>query len=88
MSALFPTIIPISEAKPRLSSLVTASQTEDVVLTRHGRAAAVLVSADRYSHLLDQLEDAQDSLEALTAKDDGEPIPAEQVYAELGLTLP
>lgn len=84
MSALMPTIIPISEAKPKLASLVTMSDTEDVVLTRHGRAAAVLVSAERYSAMLDRLEDAEDSLAALQVHDEPT-IPAQEVYASLGI---
>ena len=84
MSALMPTIIPISDAKPRLGALVAASDTEDVVLTKHGRPAAVLVSAERYTALLDRLEDAEDSLAVLQTA--GEPtVPAEQLYASLGL---
>jgi len=43
-------IIPLSEAKAKLSGLVKdlALTDEDVVITRNGRAAAVLVSAAEY----------------------------------------
>ncbi|MCL2735364.1 MAG: type II toxin-antitoxin system Phd/YefM family antitoxin [Propionibacteriaceae bacterium] len=84
MSALLPTIVPISEAKPRLASLVDKSSTEDVILTRRGRAAAVIVSVQRYSDLLDRIEDAEDALAAIEAEGE-ETIPAEEVYASLGL---
>ncbi|MDR0847871.1 MAG: type II toxin-antitoxin system Phd/YefM family antitoxin [Propionibacteriaceae bacterium] len=84
MSALMPTIIPISEAKPRLAALIDTSETEDVVLTRRGHAAAVLISTDRYTQLLDRLEDLEDSLDAARAA--GEPSsPADEVYARIGL---
>ncbi|MDR1431553.1 MAG: type II toxin-antitoxin system Phd/YefM family antitoxin [Propionibacteriaceae bacterium] len=84
MSALFPTIVPISEAKPRLAALIDKSETEDVILTRRGRAAAVLISADRYSDLLDRVEDLEDSIAAAQAQD--EPAsPAEEVFTRLGL---
>jgi len=84
MTALIPTIIPISDAKPRLAALIDKSDTEDIVLTRRGRAAAVLISAQRYTELLDRLEDAEDSLAVLQARD--EPTePAEKVYARIGL---
>jgi len=85
MSALMPTIVPITEAKAKLAFLVTLSETEDVVLTRHGRAAAVLVSVERYAQMLDQIEDLEDSLSAYETA--GEPVVSEgQAYAELGLT--
>ena len=40
--------VPLSEAKARLSSLLDAVQghDEEIVITRNGRAAAVLVSPD------------------------------------------
>jgi len=84
MSALMPTIVPISDAKPRLAALIDLSDTEDIILTRRGRAAAVLVSAERYSALLDRLEDAEDSLAVLRSAGE-ETVPAAQVYADLGL---
>ena len=84
MSALMPTIVPISEAKPKLASLVTLSSTEDVVLTRHGRAAAVLVSADRYSDLLDRIEDLEDSL-AIHLTENEPTFSAEEAAVELGI---
>ncbi|MCL1906890.1 MAG: type II toxin-antitoxin system Phd/YefM family antitoxin [Propionibacteriaceae bacterium] len=84
MSALMPTIIPISEAKPRLAELIDKSDTEDIVVTRRGHAAAVIVSVDRYSDLLDRIEDAEDSLAIYQAEGE-ETIPAEEVYAKLGI---
>jgi antitoxin YefM len=42
------TTVPLGEAKDRLSALVdSAESTHDIItITRHGRAAAVLMSAD------------------------------------------
>jgi prevent-host-death family protein len=86
MSALMPTIIPITEAKPRLAELIKTSSTEDVVVTQRGHATAVIVSIDRYSDMLDRIEDLEDSL-AIYELDDNEPArPAEEVFAELGLS--
>jgi prevent-host-death family protein len=86
MSVLIPTIVPISEAKPRLAALVDMSEEKDVILTRRGRAAAVLVSVERYNDLLDRLEDLEDSLAVEQTR--GEPtVPAEEVFAKLG-TVP
>lgn len=84
MSALMPTIVPISEAKPRLAALIDTSATEDVILTRRGHAAAVIVAADRYEQMLDRIEDLEDSLAAYETA--GEPtLTAEEVHAVLGL---
>ncbi len=87
MSALFPTIIPITEAKAKLAELVGLSDTEDVVVTQRGRAAAVIVSAARYSEMLDRIEDLEDSLAVADAKLRNEPSrPAGEVFAELGIS--
>ncbi|MFT4215864.1 MAG: type II toxin-antitoxin system Phd/YefM family antitoxin [Micropruina sp.] len=45
--------MPVSEAKDQLSALVEAVEGihETVVITRHGRPAAVLVSADEFESL-------------------------------------
>ena len=42
--------VPLSEAKARLSSLLDAVEghDEEIVITRHGRAAAVLVSPEDF----------------------------------------
>ncbi len=45
-------LIPISNARARLSELVRLSSDEDVVLTHRSAPAAVMVSADRYDALL------------------------------------
>ncbi len=43
-------IVPLSEAKAKLSKLVdeVAARDEEIVITRNGRAAAVLVSQDQF----------------------------------------
>lgn len=55
-------LVPVSEAKGRLSELLREADEHDVVLTRHGRAAAVLNSYARHEALVDRLEDALDRL--------------------------
>jgi prevent-host-death family protein len=55
-------LIPISDAKARLAELVRASTDEDVMLIRHGRPVAVLMSADRHEGLLELIEDLRDRL--------------------------
>ncbi|MDR2896238.1 MAG: type II toxin-antitoxin system Phd/YefM family antitoxin [Propionibacteriaceae bacterium] len=86
MSALMPTIVPVTEAKAKLAELIGLSDTEDVVVTQRGRAAAVLVSASRYSEMLDRIETLEDSLEIADAKLHREPtVPLSQVVSDLGL---
>jgi prevent-host-death family protein len=44
-------ILPLSEAKARLSQLVAAVEEneEELIITRNGRPAAVLISADEFT---------------------------------------
>ena len=77
--------VTVSEARERLSEVVEASRTEDVVLERYGRPAAILVSPDRYEEMMEALEEVQDAAafdEAMS--DEGDNIPWEQVKADLG----
>ncbi|WP_235852811.1 type II toxin-antitoxin system Phd/YefM family antitoxin [Mycobacterium interjectum] len=55
-------LIPVSNARARLSELVRRSADEDVVLTNHSTPTAVMVSADRYSAMLEEIEDLKDRL--------------------------
>lgn len=55
-------IIPISEAKARLAEIVRDSDSDDVVLMKHGHPAAVVMSYARHEALLDQIEDLTDRL--------------------------
>ena len=50
--------MPISEVKTRLPELVTgvAEREEEIVVTRNGKPAAVLVNYDEYERLKDTLE--------------------------------
>lgn len=76
-------LVPISEAKARLSELVREAETRDIILMRHGRPAAYLVNADAYDALVEQLEDAMDRLSVYER--DHSTIDFDKVVAELGL---
>jgi len=76
-------LVAISKARARLSELVRRSQDEDVVLMNHSTPVAVIVSADRYEALLDELEDLKDRLSIHECA--GVTIPAEKLLIELGL---
>jgi len=79
------TSISVSEARERFAEVIDAAQSEAVVLERHGRPAAVVVSPERYEQLLEALEEAEDvvAFDAAIAEA-GNNIPWEQVRADLG----
>jgi antitoxin YefM len=87
------TTVPLSEAKDTLSALVEAAQsTHDIVtITRHGRPAAVLMSADDLESLqetvfwLSQPGVREDVASADAALADGSAISGAELRAELGL---
>lgn len=78
-------LVPISEAKGKLAELVRNADETDVLLLRHGRPAAVVMSTRRHEALLEEIEDLRDRLsiherEGLTTELD-------KIEAELGLNL-
>lgn len=87
------TTVPLSEAKDRLSALVDdAERTHDIItITRHGRPAAVLMSADDLESLhetifwLSQPGIREDIAEALEDIAKGRTISAAELRAEFGL---
>jgi antitoxin YefM len=58
MNRLMARTLPISEVKARLPELVTRveSREEEIVVTRKGKPAAVLVNYDEYERLKETLE--------------------------------
>lgn len=74
----------ISEAKGKLSELVRDSDVEDVVLVRHGRPAAVMLSARRHAELMEMLDDLEDRLSVYESEGDVT-IPLEKLRIELGI---
>jgi antitoxin StbD len=76
-------LVPISEAKARLSELVRDSDAEDVLLLRHGRPVAVVLSARRYEGLLEEIEDLRDRLSV--HEREGLTVGLDAVKAQLGL---
>jgi antitoxin StbD len=76
-------LVPLSEAKGHLSELVRDSDSDEVLLMRHGRPAAVMLSARRWDAVQEELEDLRDRL-SVTERD-GVVVDFEKVMAELGL---
>lgn len=76
----------VSAARDHLSEVVDTARREAVVLERYGKAAAVLISPERYQQLMDALDESDDvaAYDAAMAEDGGN-IPWEQVKADLGL---
>lgn len=59
------TIVPISQAKIRLSELVAsthAGEGSEVVLLKHGRPSAVILSVDVFNRMQEMLDDYEDRL--------------------------
>jgi prevent-host-death family protein len=77
------TMVPISKAKAILSELIRQAADEDVILMNHSTPAAVLVSAERYDDLLEELEDLRDRLSVHERT--GVTVSADKLMAELGL---
>ena len=76
-------LIPITEAKGRLAEVVRDSDSEDVLLMRHGRPAAVVMSTRRHDALLEELEDLRDRLSV--HERDGLTMDFDKLAAELGV---
>ncbi|MGH3094580.1 MAG: type II toxin-antitoxin system Phd/YefM family antitoxin [Streptosporangiales bacterium] len=74
--------VPVSEAKGKLSELVRESDCGDVVLMKHGRPAAVVLSARRHEELMEQLDDLEDRLSVYEAE--GLTMDYDKLRAELG----
>ena len=75
----------ISSARDNLPQVVETARTEAVFLERYGRAAAVVVSPERYEQLMAAVEDADDVAafdEAMA--EEGPNIPWATVKADLG----
>ena len=80
-------LVTVTEAKARLGELIRRAIEEDVVVVRHGHPAAVLVSAERYDAVLEELEDLKDRLSVYESAQ-SEPslrIGFDKMAAELGV---
>jgi len=80
-------LVTVTEAKARLGELLREAAEDDVVVVRHGHPAAVIVGADRYDALLEELEDLKDRLSVYesTRSEPSLRIGFDKMAAELGL---
>ncbi len=67
MQAVMQTL-PISDLRFRQAEVLDHLQESPVVLTRQGRAAAVLVAPDEWNAIVCQLEDFEDALAVMQAR--------------------
>ena len=60
------TLLSTSEVRTKIAAVLTRLRRtkKPVVITRQGKAEAVLLSIDRYNEILDLLEDREDELDA------------------------
>lgn len=86
------TELTVSEARARLADVVDEARTTHapVYMTRRGRRVAALIDADDLDRLIAMAEDLADLRAAAQAREEmqrtgEEPIPWEQVKADLGL---
>ncbi len=75
--------IPITDAKAKLAELAKHSDEDDVVLMKHGRPHAVLISVRRHAALMEEIEDLEDRLSI--HEREGLTMELSKVRAELGL---
>jgi len=66
---LMPGIVPISEMRKRQAEVLAEIGRRPVVLTQHGRGVAVLVSLEEWERLLERLEDLDDAVTTLEARE-------------------
>jgi antitoxin StbD len=74
---------PIRQAKGRLSKLVRDADLDGVLLLRHGRVAAVMMSAHRHDALMEELEDLRDRLSI--HEREGVTLDFDKLHTELGV---
>ena len=62
---IIPELVPISGLRTRQKQILDSLSKGPVVLTQHGRAAAVLISPEQWNHLVETLENLTDALDAI-----------------------
>lgn len=73
MVTAIPDIRPFSDMRVRQSELVEKLSDGPIVLAQRGRPAAVLVSLEMWNSLIKRLEDLDDALAVMEARQNPEP---------------
>jgi prevent-host-death family protein len=77
----------VSDARNNLPMLIEKAKKEPIMIERHGKEEAVLISAEQFERFVEAEEELED-IKAIEAsmKDPGPNIPWEKVKKELGLS--
>jgi prevent-host-death family protein len=70
MTGLEQELVTLSDAKVRLHELVRDLSERDVLLLRHGRPIAVMISFPKFEALMEKLEDLQDRIALLESAEE------------------
>lgn len=70
---LVPRTLPISDLRFKQTETLNELKTGPVLLTRQGKAAAMLVAPEQWNSLIETIEDLQLALNAVEVRQDGEP---------------
>ncbi len=65
---LIPRTMPISDLRGNQAQILDGLKEAPILLTRQGKAAAVLVDPDKWNALIELVEDLEDSVDALEAQ--------------------
>jgi prevent-host-death family protein len=77
---------PVSQAREDLPSLIDKAKREPIMITRHNKAEAVVISMAQYEEFLNAVEELEDiALAEEALRDSGPSIPWEKVKKDLGL---
>lgn len=78
-------VVSVADARSQLASMIERAQQEPVMIERHGKQVAVLVSPEEFERLLDAMEHLEDiELFDASMREDGPNISLEELRAELG----
>lgn len=84
-----PEVVPISKLRTRQNDLLEKAAQQPILLTKHGRARAVLLGPETYNRLLEQVEGLHLALDAIEARNTAEPVTSfEKHLAERGEHVP
>jgi antitoxin StbD len=80
-------LVPLTEARTRFFELVKSAHQRPVLLLRHSRPVAVLLSAAQYQALLDEIEDLKDRISVLESENEPQDMRVswDKLKAEAGL---
>jgi prevent-host-death family protein len=75
----------VADARAHFTTVLDQAQHEAVMIERHGKQAAVVISPERYELLIEAFEDAEDAQSFDDAMaEEGANIPWDQVKVDLG----